>query len=172
MSLGVVKDQAYFEQELHDLASIYEFVHGEARIGAQCDHDIEVHCPEGWPVLGPIRVDIDTDWVPEVRRLDPTLPVFRTMAYEAEMGTRGYIRLGRFDGLIDDPDGTVSCEGQAGVPGWGNFISVYLPDEMLEGYGIEHEGLRDAINRGVEDSTAPLNLDGGADQLDCDGPGD
>ncbi|MCC7112266.1 MAG: hypothetical protein IT382_23430 [Deltaproteobacteria bacterium] len=46
MSAGVVKDQAYFEQELHDLASIYELVHGEARIGAQCDHDIEVQCPE------------------------------------------------------------------------------------------------------------------------------
>lgn len=151
---------------MYQLAWTYDIVHGVASIGIECDHDVETSCPKE-EVFAPIRVEIDADWLPEAHRLDRTLPVFSTMNSQAEMGISGYITLGYFDGLQNDPDWTIVCDGQPVVPGWGNFGKVSLPDAMLEDYGVDHEGVRDAIERGAAETTDPVTRAGGSSLLQC-----
>ncbi|MBI1946320.1 MAG: hypothetical protein HYS27_11515 [Deltaproteobacteria bacterium] len=166
---GVEKDQAYFEQLLYDAALSYEIVHGTARIGVICEHDVELDCPDG-RIADPVTIEIDADWMPEQARLDRSLPIISSEAVASDMGISAYIKMARFVGLEFNPGANVVCDSVSAVNGWRNFIWPNVTDTMLEGYGIDHEGLHQAIERGIADGDGEVTPQGGFSQLDCGGP--
>ncbi len=168
---GVVQDQAYFEDQMYSMALSYEIVHGAAHIAMICEHDAELDCPEG-RIADPVTIGIDADWMPEQARLDRSLPIMSAESVEPEMGISGYIRIGRFGGLPFNPGANVVCDGEPAVEGWRVFGGFIINDRQLETRGIEHEGLHQAIERGVADSTEPVDGSGGFTQLMCGGPPD
>ncbi|MCC7074201.1 MAG: hypothetical protein IT383_23020 [Deltaproteobacteria bacterium] len=168
---GVVKDQAFYEELLYDAALSYEIVHGTAHIAAICEHDVELDCPDG-RIADPVTIEIDADWMPEQARLDRSLPIFASEAYDSEMNIPSYITMARFVGLEFNPGANVVCGDAPAVDGWRNFVWSYVKDSQLEIYGIDHEGLHQAIERGIADSGGEVARQGGVHQLDCGGPPD
>ena len=166
---GVVKDQTHFEGELYSAAIDYDIVHGTAHFGAVCDRDGEVDCPNG-DVAEPVIIVIDEDWRPSRLRLDLAKPVFGTEGSATEMERSGYVKLARFPGLVFQPEVVVICDGETASGGWPNFLGVVLRDDMIDDYGIEHEGLRQAIERGIEDGSDEVSEMGGTAQLLCGPP--
>ena len=170
MSPGVVKDQSYFEELLYQQALDYDLIHGSARFDVVCSLDDELGCPNG-DIDAPVTVRIDEDWRPQGLRLDFTLPTLATEISAAEMDTPGYIKIGRFPGLVFQPGAVAVCNGEAAVAGWPNFHRVFLRDDMIDSRGIEHEGLREAIERGIDDGNAEVSESGSTHQINC-GPQD
>lgn len=146
-------------------------MHGTARIAALCAHDEELDCPDD-RIADPVTIEIDADWMPPQARLDRSLPIISSEAAEGEMGMSAYITMGRFVGLAFNPDANVVCAGEPAVDGWRNFIRSYVTDMQLERNAIDHEGLHQAIERGILDSTEPVTGAGGFSQMDCGGPPD
>ena len=169
LETDIVQDQAYFEELMYSMAHYYDIVHGTPHIAIICEHDAELDCPDG-RMADPVTIEIDADWMPEQARLDRSLPIMSSESVEPEMGISGYIRIGRFMGLPFNPGANVVCDGEPAVEGWRNIVGFIIYDRQLETRGIEHEGLHQAIERGVADSTEPVTGSGGFSQLDCGGP--
>ena len=166
---GVVQDQAYFEDQMYSMALTHEIVHGTARIAMICEHDVELDCPDG-RIADPVTIEFDADWMPEHARLDRSLPIFGSEGFAEEMGYSAYFLIGRFAGLEFNPGANVVCAGEPAVEGWRNFIRPAVSDAQLETRGIDHEGLHQAIDRGVADGAGEVTEMGGVHQLDCGGP--
>lgn len=160
------QDQAYYEGLAYDLAYTYDIVHGVALLGALCAHDLVMDCPSG-EIADPATIEIESDWMPSTPRLDRSLPIFGAENAAGNLGFGAYITLGRFSGLEFQPDANVVCGGQPAVPGWRNFVTAALPDSILENRGIDHEGLRAAIERGIADSDGEVSAEGGTHQILC-----
>lgn len=170
MTAGVVKDQEYFEDLLYDAARDFDLLHGTARVGLVCELDYDPGCPNG-DIDAPVTVTIESDWRPTRLRLDLTLPIFGTEINAAEMDTPGYVKLGRFPGLVFQPGAIAVCDGEAAIAGWPNFHQVFLTDDMIDSYGIDHEGLQEAIEHGIDDGSAEVSELGSTHQINC-GPQD
>lgn len=167
MQPGERRDQAYYEDLAWQYALTYDIVHGVARIGTICEHDLVMDCPSG-RIEDVVLFEIDADWQPEHFRLDRSLPILA--AEDFETGVSAYIGLGRFPGLEFQPDVNIICDGQQAVPGWRKARPTIFHDSILEADGIDHEGLRRAIEEGAADTSLPIAEGGGFTQIDCDGP--
>ncbi|MCC7072059.1 MAG: hypothetical protein IT383_12090 [Deltaproteobacteria bacterium] len=154
---------------MYDLALTYDVVHGVAHLGALCDHDLVMDCPND-EVADPATIEIEADWMPSTARLDRSLPIFGAENSASDLGFSAYITLGRFSGLEFQPEANVVCDGAPAVPGWRNLIRAGLPDTILADHGIDHEGLHAAIERGVADSNGEVSALGGVHQILCGGP--
>ena len=162
------RDQAYYEGLVYDLAFSYDVVHGVARLGPLCAHDLVLDCPHD-EVADPATIEIETEWMPSTARLDRALPIFGAENAAGSFGYSAYITLSRFSGLEFSPDANVVCDGEPAVPGWRNFGGARLPDTILADHGIDHEGLHAAIERGVADSNGEVSAEGGTHQILCGG---
>ena len=166
---GPVQDQAYFEDQVYWQARDYDIVHGVARVESVCEHDLVMDCPSG-RIADPVTVAIDADWLPQTARLDRSLPIFSDSNQEPNMGFGAYIALGRFVGLQAQPEANVVCDGEPAVEGRRNNAGPFLWDSHLARRGIDHDGLRAAIERGIADSSGEVSAAGGTHLIQCAGP--